>query len=436
MTISDNSTDTASENEDETTKNDSKNCKPKLQKGKITETDITNQNFTFLYNPPQISIPEFCGSATENVHEWIETTEEAAKSQNWPDNIILNQACIRLYDSARTWYKLKKPTIKTWDNLKEAIIKDFGNEDDTQEKLRNALESRIQGKNEPALRYAEEILHLCNKVDPNMEVRKILEYLTYGINETISFLLIIHPIESTQFFLELCKKYDQHIKNREKRFENHFKNNQKQFYRPNTQSKFIGNYNNYNNNNNRLNDAHRNMTNSNYTSPPPRHPTPQIIPPPRRINNFNYFNKNNSQTPRPNNNNYRLKEENFKSRNLNENRLKITRTPDNKPICFACHRPGHVRRYCRQPKVRCIYQTQYENNHEINDKLPPQNEFKDKSPNFRSQHETTYRHEDNNYPIVDQLYKPYRRTYADVCSNANNNCKSYPTLDYNSENEM
>ena len=150
-----------------------------------TETDFDKQNFTFLYNPPQISIPEFCGSPTENVHEWIETIEEVAKSQNWPDKIILNQACIRLYDSARTWYKLKKHTITTWKSLKEAIIKDFGNEDDAKEKFRNALESRIQKKNEPALRYAEEILHLCHKVDPNMEVSKILDYLNYGINESL-----------------------------------------------------------------------------------------------------------------------------------------------------------------------------------------------------------------------------------------------------------
>ncbi|UYV66441.1 hypothetical protein LAZ67_4001687 [Cordylochernes scorpioides] len=68
---------------------------------------------------------------------------------------------------AKTWLNLHKISFTSWENFKRRLIEDFAS-DANKEEMKMRL-NRMQQWNEPAIRFAEDILVLCNKVDPQME---------------------------------------------------------------------------------------------------------------------------------------------------------------------------------------------------------------------------------------------------------------------------
>ena len=49
-----------------------------------------NNNVSFVINQPPVNFPEFCGTRSEDVREWIEEIEELIKLHNWPENVFFS----------------------------------------------------------------------------------------------------------------------------------------------------------------------------------------------------------------------------------------------------------------------------------------------------------------------------------------------------------
>ncbi|UYV66088.1 ASPRV1, partial [Cordylochernes scorpioides] len=153
---------------------------------------------------PNIDIPKYDG--TEDPRPWIESLEEIGFLYHWADYIISRYAAMNMTGSAKTWLNLHKASFTSWENIKIRLIQDFSL-DANKEELRMKL-NRMQHWNEPAIRFAEDILVLCNKVDPAMEEETKIEHVIGGLKKEYSFALYLNPPKTTDDLLVVCKKMD------------------------------------------------------------------------------------------------------------------------------------------------------------------------------------------------------------------------------------
>ncbi|UYV65814.1 hypothetical protein LAZ67_3005530, partial [Cordylochernes scorpioides] len=284
---------------------------------------------------PNIDIPKYDG--TEDPRPWIESLEEIGFLYHWADYITSRYAAMNMIGSAKTWLNLHKVSFTSWENFKSRLIEDFAS-DANKEEMRMRL-NRIQQWNEPAIRFAEDILVLCNKVDPQMEEETKINWVIGGLKKEYSFALHLNPPKNTNELLEICKKLDLFEKNYQERAEK-----SKALYngprspRPHHQEQWKNATSfrrPYQNTSKPQAPAPRYYQNtSKPQAPTPRYyqnkPLPQVSAPRR------------SYTPNPEPKPVYPSKTYNKNPNSNRNR-----TEDGRPICFKCNKPGHVARYCR-----------------------------------------------------------------------------------------
>ncbi|UYV78277.1 hypothetical protein LAZ67_16000751, partial [Cordylochernes scorpioides] len=292
---------------------------------------------------PNIDIPKFDG--TEDPRPWIESLEEIGFLYHWADYIISRYAAMNMIGSAKTWLNLHKISFTSWENFKSRLIQDFAS-DANKEEMKMRL-NRMQQWNEPAIRFAEDILVLCNKVDPQMEEETKINWVIGGLKKEYSFALHLNPPKNTNELLEICKKLDLFEKNYQERAEK-----SKALYngprspRPHHQEQWKNATSfrrPYQNTSKPQAPAPRYYQNtSKPQAPTPRYyqnkPLPQVSAPRR------------SYTPNPEPKPVYPSKTYNKNPNSNRNR-----TEDGRPICFKCNKPGHVARYCRVRKYYFKY---------------------------------------------------------------------------------
>ncbi|UYV64486.1 hypothetical protein LAZ67_3000928, partial [Cordylochernes scorpioides] len=283
---------------------------------------------------PNIDIPKYDG--TEDPRPWIESLEEIGFLYHWADYIISRYAAMNMIGSAKTWLNLHKVSFTSWENFKSRLIEDFAS-DANKEEMRMRL-NRIQQWNEPAIRFAEDILVLCNKVDPQMEEETKINWVIGGLKKEYSFALHLNPPKNTNELLEICKKLDLFEKNYQERAEkSKALYNGQRSPRPHHQEQW------------------KNATS--FRRPYQNTSKPQA-PAPRYYQNTSkpqaptlryYQNKplpvsapRRSYTPNPEPKPVYSSKTYNKNPNSNRNR-----SEDGRPICFKCNKPGHVARYCR-----------------------------------------------------------------------------------------
>ncbi|UYV68140.1 hypothetical protein LAZ67_5003163, partial [Cordylochernes scorpioides] len=310
---------------------------------------------------PNIDIPKYDG--TEDPRPWIESLEEIGFLYHWADYIISRYAAMNMTGSAKTWLNLHKASFTSWENIKIRLIQDFSL-DANKEELRMKL-NRMQHWNEPAIRFAEDILVLCNKVDPAMEEETKIEHVIGGLKKEYSFALYLNPPKTTDGLLVVCKKMDSFEKKYRERVEKS-RNlyNGPRYSRPQQQSRYVPptaarNYQTTSRpqapvSNNYKNDSH--PTPRQYRNNFPQPSTP------RRPYNPNFVPKPNLQR-----NTYN------KSQEVSKNR-----TEDGRPICFKCNKPGHVARYCRVKFIRILEEDPADTQEKVEEKCQ-MNEISEKS---------------------------------------------------------
>ncbi|UYV75641.1 hypothetical protein LAZ67_13000826, partial [Cordylochernes scorpioides] len=310
---------------------------------------------------PNIDIPKYDG--TEDPRPWIESLEEIGFLYHWADYIISRYAAMNMTGSAKTWLNLHKASFTSWENIKIRLIQDFSL-DANKEELRMKL-NRMQHWNEPAIRFAEDILVLCNKVDPAMEEETKIEHVIGGLKKEYSFALYLNPPKTTDDLLVVCKKMDYFEKKYRERVEKS-RNlyNGPRYSRPQQQSRYVPptaarNY--------QTTSRPQAPVSNNYKNDPP--PTPRQYrnnfpqpSTPRRPYNPNFVPKPNLQR-----NTYN------KSQEVSKNR-----TEDGRPICFKCNKPGHVARYCRVKFIRILEEDPADTQEKVEEKCQ-MNETSEKS---------------------------------------------------------
>jgi hypothetical protein len=154
----------------------------------------------------KMSPPSFGGSYKEDVKDWTEKFERAARVNHWlkDDEKARFLPCF-LTGSANIWYENLEHSggtdLTKFNNvLKPALIKAFD-----VSKIHDALEyelrNRRQQPDEEVSHYYYDVLKLCRRVNPTMANEAILRHLMFGLKEKFVPLVIMQANATPDDFL-------------------------------------------------------------------------------------------------------------------------------------------------------------------------------------------------------------------------------------------
>lgn len=294
----------------------------------------------------------FYGTGDVDVDDWLTMYERVSRHNNWGPTIMLANIVLYLKGTALTWFDTNEHDLTSWDICKERLKRVFGNPLGRQLAAKQELSTRAQTAKEPYLAYIQDVLSLCAKVDSTMSESDKIGHILKGIADDAFNLLVIKNCSTVDEVLAECRRFE------EAKCRRIIQN----FTRlPNTAA-----------------------TSSCESSPPPSSPPPlrdttspenvvrivrrelEAMAPPTFVSPADHATPTisliqtvvrqeldnrglgslcslsrpcNYDLPPPSAPRARYMPPRY--RNPDE-----WRTPDDKPICFACHRVGHISRYC------------------------------------------------------------------------------------------
>ena len=169
------------------------------------------------YPGPYVApIDHFSGEFNENVEDFLDNIIDVAEMQMWTPEITYQQAASHLIGSARRWFRVHRRANDNWSSLKDNLRRDFGCQT-FREDVEGELDQRAYKDGESFLRYAEDVLYLCNKVDSNMaEDTKVL-YLISGFTGELLYTICERDYTTTDQFITFCRRMDRVISFQAKR---------------------------------------------------------------------------------------------------------------------------------------------------------------------------------------------------------------------------
>ncbi|UYV65515.1 RALGAPB [Cordylochernes scorpioides] len=268
-------------------------------------------NVSKFFNPLDTPL-FFSGEPAQNAEKWLKEFHRVARYNHWDNTMCLANVYFFLSGTARSWFE----------NIEE------------------------QEKSELCDIYIQEILNLCKQIDPKMSESEKVAHLLKGISEDIYRSIVILDIDTTEDFLRLCRKIEKSNKQRvNKRI-----TTQRCFDRSSRDR--------INRGLNQMDSLRRSRRalNAAPTAPEPS-PLKTIIieefgknlaaisnPVQRAQPQYKTQTRIFARTPRQR---YPDQDTSVFNQTPSQRRTDQWRTQDNKPICFHCGRPGHVKRYCR-----------------------------------------------------------------------------------------
>lgn len=302
---------------------------------------------TFVTLPVLKDPGVFSGLEGSDVDQWLRLYERVSASYRWDPTLMLANVIFYLDGTPRVWFDTHEHDITSWDSFKEKIRELFGNPFGRGQSAKNELSARAQTSTESYISYIQSVLALCRRADENMSEPEKVAHILKGIADDAFNLLVFSNVTSVDAIIQECRRLEQAKSRRISH----------QFQRlPNTAatSSCLDSYRPPDTCDNLTRLVRRELEAAAPATVPPPHPdhSPSIplpliqavvrqeiasmgicsISTPPRTDFQQQF-----TTPRP-----------FPSGSPSTFRNPSAwRTHDDKPICFSCHRIGHVSRHCR-----------------------------------------------------------------------------------------
>lgn len=110
---------------------------------------------------------------------------------------------------ARTWFRTYEAEVTSWDICKERLRKLFGNPAGHQLAAKNALATRAQTSTESYVAYIQDVLSLCKKADAQMSESDKVGHVLKGIADDAFHLLICKDCATVEAIIIECRRFEQ-----------------------------------------------------------------------------------------------------------------------------------------------------------------------------------------------------------------------------------
>ena len=152
--------------------------------------------------------PMFHGLPTEDVTDWLIRFEQVAEHNRWGPPEKKNNFGFRMEGTARKWYLSQVRNQPPWETMRRNFEVTFKQPDHdlvTETKLR----TRRQGLHESSIDYYFDVMHLCDRVDRNMQEQMKIRYLLCGLRPTLLEKMYPLQIQNCAEFLEKLQLFGQ-----------------------------------------------------------------------------------------------------------------------------------------------------------------------------------------------------------------------------------
>jgi Retrotransposon gag protein len=127
----------------------------------------------------------FSGQPSEDVEQFLKSIKNITKATNESNNHeLLEIVRGKLIQSAGIWFDNNEAKFKTWSDFEVAFRNRYLATTTTSKKFEQ-LKQRRQKPDELIINYCDEIINLCQEVDPKMSDLTIIQYLLSGLKTNV-----------------------------------------------------------------------------------------------------------------------------------------------------------------------------------------------------------------------------------------------------------
>lgn len=147
----------------------------------------------------------FSGEATQDPEKWLKEYQRVAKYNQWDDTVCLANAYFFLNGTARMWFENNEDTLTSWTLFQEGLKAAFGDSLQMRSRAEEQLKKRAQSSGEMTQSYIQDVLGLCQKVNPSMSEEEKVAHLMKGVAEDVYQALLTKTVTSTKDFVKWCQ---------------------------------------------------------------------------------------------------------------------------------------------------------------------------------------------------------------------------------------
>ncbi|XP_042148790.1 uncharacterized protein LOC120836994 [Ixodes scapularis] len=188
-----------------------------LRSGRSTVTTMNDDNGNVRDQRPtntstvktrQRDPQDFTGSADADVLDWLKNYDRVSQHNRWDDTIKLANVVFFLKGTALQWYDNHKEGINSWDAFKTAFADVFGTPERRRQQARDKLSRRYQAPSETSTSYIEDVLRLCGRVNAAMPEDEKIKHLFKGLSQELFSIVAPRSPQTVQQLIAECKHYE------------------------------------------------------------------------------------------------------------------------------------------------------------------------------------------------------------------------------------
>lgn len=289
----------------------------------------------------------FVGDSGQDPNKWLKDYDRVSKYNRWDDCMRLANVYFFLHGTAKQWFENNEETLDSWSKFETEIKSTFG---DAKRHVLNAeeqLKNRAQRQGESTQSYIQNVLGLCQKINPSMKEGEKVSHLMKGVAEDVYQTLLTKNISTTSEFISTCQYIEEMQQKRIGRNKFSRLPNVVPVASLEEQADLVGLVRQV-----VREEVQRILSESTLTSAS-NSPSLEEMIREEVVNTLAPISSSNSpwREVKPRRQSTYTAPSRSQQLPIGQSRkTDLWRTEDNKPVCFHCGRPGHVARYCRERK--------------------------------------------------------------------------------------
>lgn len=164
---------------------------------------------------PRLRDPKvFSGADETDVEDWLDHYELVSAHNKWDDPDKLGYVIFYLTGVAELWYNNHKQNIPTWTVFKTSCSEVFGRPAVRKQRAEQRLRVRSQQTGESFTSYIEDVVDLCRRVNDTMPEADRIKQILKGIDDGAFQMLLARNPGTVSEVVSLCQSYDELKKQR------------------------------------------------------------------------------------------------------------------------------------------------------------------------------------------------------------------------------
>lgn len=151
----------------------------------------------------------FNGTSGVDVDDWLALYERVSSSNHWDPTLMLANILFYLRGTAKLWYETHEEELTSWDVCKQKLRDLFGKPIGRQAAARKELATRVQTSTEPYIAYIQDVLALCRKIDKDMPEEDKVGHILKGIADDAFNFLLCKDCSTVESVIAECRRFEQ-----------------------------------------------------------------------------------------------------------------------------------------------------------------------------------------------------------------------------------